>query len=145
MLTQPTVDGCPPANVVGYDMNLPMRMAYWEYWTPQGWQDNGHLSLRESARRSYREIRQYLQERSVWPDRTPIEEFGPPVMEPDDLVYATGGDIRTRDELEMAFVQRYDGGLTRAYRSETVKRFVEYREHLGSRSLQQRSLRTVVL
>lgn len=30
-LTQPTVDRRPPANVVGYDCNLPLRMAHWEF------------------------------------------------------------------------------------------------------------------
>ena len=41
------------------------------------------------------------------------------------------GDIRTREELETAYVEPYDGELTRAYESETTKRFVEYRDSLN--------------
>ena len=51
-------------------------------------------------------------------------------MQPDDLVYATGSDIRTREALEQAYVSTYDDELTLAFESETAQRFVEYRDNL---------------
>lgn len=131
-LTQPTIDGRPPANVVGYDTNLPLRMAYWEYWTPDGWKDNGCMSPRETARRSYREIKEYLQEKDVWPEVEPAEIYGRAVEEPDELLWMDdGGDpIGSREQLESAFVDEYEEYGKLAFRSESQKKFIEYREGL---------------
>ncbi len=129
-LTQPTLDNREPANVVGYDTNLPLRMAYWEYWTPEGWQSNGHLSPRESARRSYQEIKSYLQDKGVWPETEPVELYGPPVMNPDDDLFLNSGrPIRSREELEKAVVEEYDD-RTYAFESDAARKFLEYREGL---------------
>ena len=131
-LTQPTLDRQEPANVVGYDTNLPLRMAYWEYWTPEGWRDNGHLTPRETARRSYEEIKQYLEEKGVWPETEPRELYGPAVEEPEFNIFMDrGGDpIPSREALEKAYVQEYEEKGTLAFKSEVQKEFVEYREDL---------------
>ena len=131
-LTQPTLDQREPANVVGYDTNLPLRMAYWEFWTPNGWQDNGHLTPRETARRSYEEIKQYLEEKGVWPETEPRELYGPAVEKPEfDIFMDKGGDpIPSREALEKAFVQEYQEKGKLAFESEVQKEFVEYRESL---------------
>jgi hypothetical protein len=131
-LTQPTLDGREPANVVGYDWNGPLRMAYWEYWTSEGWQDNGHLTPRETARRSYEEIKQYLQGKGVWPETEPRELHGPAVLEPEfEIFIDKGGDpISSREDLEKAYVEEYEEKGTLAFESEVQKEFVEYREGL---------------
>jgi len=131
-LTQPTIDRRPPANVVGYDCNLPLRMAHWEYWTPDGWQDNGHLTPRETARRSYQEIKAFLQKKDVWPETEPVDLYGEPTEEPDELIWMDdGGDpIGTIEELEKAYVDEYEEKGKLAFQSESQKKFIEYREDL---------------
>jgi len=132
-LTQPTIDRRPPANVAGYDCNLPLRMAHWEYWTPEGWQDNGHLTPRETARRSYQEIKAFLQKKDVWPETEPVDLYGEPTEEPDELIWMDdGGDpIGTIEELEKAYVGQYEERGKMAFRSESQKKFIEYREDLS--------------
>ena len=131
ILTQPTLAGDLPADIVGVDGNGVIKAAYkGEDWTADGYQSADHLSIRETVDRSLLEMKGFWQSHGVWPATTPLEEYGPAVLEPDDPVYATGGDIRTRDDLETAYVEPYDGELTRAYQSETTKRFVEYRDGL---------------
>ena len=131
-LTQPTLTGDPPADIVGVDGNGVLKAAYkGEYWTADGYQRADHLSIRETVNRSLVEMKRFWQSHGVWPDSTPRDEYGPAVLEPDDPVYATGGDIRTREELETAYVDSYDGDLTRAYEFETAKQFVEHRDGLN--------------
>lgn len=129
-LTQPTLDDREPANVVGYDWNGPLRMAYWEYWTPDGWKDNDGMTPRETARRSYEEIKDFLKERDVWPETEPVELYGEPVEEPDELIWMDrGGDpISTQEDLEEAYVGEYEERGKVAFRSEVEKKFTEYRE-----------------
>ncbi|MFU1780201.1 DUF6610 family protein [Haloarcula japonica] len=129
-LTQPTLDDRPPANVVGFDTNVPLRMAYWEYWTPEGWQDNGSMTPRETARRSYEEIKGYLQEKGVWPDTEPVELYGDPVEEPEEWIWMdAGGDpISDLEELEKAYIGQYEDRGKVAFQSEAEKKFTEYRE-----------------
>jgi len=131
-LTQPTLDGREPANVVGYDTNLPLRMAYWEYWTPSGWVDNGSLSPRETARRSYEQIKEFLEDKGVWPETEPRDLYGPAVLKPEfEIFMDRGGDpIPSREDLEKAYVEEYEEKGTLAFESETQKEFVEYREGL---------------
>jgi len=131
-LTQPTIDRSPPANIVGFDTNLPLRMAYWEYWTPDGWKDNSGMTPRETAQRSYQEIKDFLQGRDVWPDNEPVEIYGEAVEEPDEFLWMDdGGDpISTRGELESAYVDEYEEYGKLAFRSESQKKFIEYREDL---------------
>ena len=131
-LIQPTLTDDPPADIVGVDGNSVLKAAYkGDYWTAGGYRTADHLSIRETVSRSLLEIKGFWQSHGVWPESTPLEEYGPAVLEPDDPVYATGGDIRTREELETAYVESYDGELTRAYQSKTAKRFVEYRDSLN--------------
>jgi len=131
-LTQPTVDRRPPANVVGYDCNLPLRMAHWEYWTPDGWIDNGHLTPRETARRSYQEIKEFWQKKDLWPETEPVELYGEPTEEPEELIWMDeGGDsIGSIKDLEEAYVGHYENRGKMAFRSEVEKKFIEYRENL---------------
>jgi len=131
-LTQPVLDGSEPANIVGYDCNLPLRMAYWEFWTPDGWIDNGSMSPRETARRSYKEIKQFLQGKGVWPDTEPIQLYGEPTEEPDDAIWMDdGGDpISSLEELEEAYIGEYEEKEKMAFQSEVEKKFIEYREDL---------------
>jgi len=133
-LTQPTLDGRDPANVVGYDWNGPLRMAYWEYWTPEGWEDNGFLTPRETARRSYEEIKEFLQGKDVWPETEPVELYGEPVEEPEEYLWMdNGGDpISTREELEKAHIGDYEEKGKLAFQSEVEKKFIEWREGLTS-------------
>lgn len=128
-LTQPTLAGDPPAEIVGLDWNGPQKVAYLgEYWTADGWQPADHLSVRATVRRSLREIKTFWQDTGVWPATEPIDLYGPAVQKPDDPVYAVdGGDIETRAQLEDAIIGKYEE-TTLAYRSETERAFVEWRE-----------------
>ena len=91
--------------------------------------DNQYLTLRQSARKSSENIRQYFEDRDIWPDTTPRELYGGPIQRPDDPVYATsGGDIDTWENLETAVVEEYDKYGQPAFESETAQRFFEYRE-----------------
>lgn len=128
-LTQPTLDNREPANIIGYDWNGPLRMCYWQYWTEDGWKDNQHWTPRQSARKSYENIRGYLEKKGIWPDTTPRELYGDPFQKPDDPVYATSGkDIETWDDLETAIVEEYGEYGELAFESETARRFFEHRE-----------------
>ena len=128
-LTQPTITGDPPADIVGLDWNGPQRVAYLgEYWSRNGWQAADQLSIRETVRKSLREMRMFWRERGVWPAETPIEKVGAAVHEPDDPVFAANGEtIREREALEDAIVVGYEGGQTLAYRSDTERAHIEYR------------------
>jgi hypothetical protein len=130
-LTQPTITGDPPANIIGIDWNGPQRIAYLgEYWSREGWQAADQLSIRETVRKSLREMRKFWQERGVWPTETPIESSGPATREPDDPVFAVNGEtIHEREALEDAIVVDYDNGQTLAYQSDTERAHVEY--HAG--------------
>lgn len=131
-LTQPTLDGRPPADIVGVDGNGVIKAAYvGEYWTPDGYRRADQLSVRATVSQSLQEVKGFWQNHGLWPASTPLEEYGPAVLEPDDRVYtASGGDIRTQAELETAYLETYDDELTRAYESTTAKQFVEYRDEL---------------
>jgi hypothetical protein len=132
-LTQPTLGGDPPADIIGVDWNGPSRVAYLgEYWSAEGWQSADHLSIRETVRRSLHEMRRFWEERGVWPAEAPVERVGSSVREPDEPVFAgTGRVIRDREALEDAIVVEYADGQTYAYRSETERAYVEY--HAGLR------------
>ena len=67
----------------------------------------------------------------MWPSTEPRDIYGEAVMEPDDAVYAAGGDIKTREDLETAVVEEYDTG-TYAFESETEQAWIECREGLRS-------------
>jgi hypothetical protein len=130
-LTQPTLSGNPPADIVGLDWNGPQRVAYLgEYWSRDGWQAADRLSIRSTVRRSLREMRVFWQERGVWPTEIPVEHVGSAVREPDEPVFAANGeDIREREALEDAIVVGYEDGRTLAYSSDTERAHVEY--HTG--------------
>lgn len=128
-LTQPNLNGDPPANVVGVDWNGPHKVAYkGEYWSRNGWQTADHLSIRETVRESLKEVKAFWQDQDLWMDTTPLEIEGLPVEHPDDPVYTvSGSDIETREDLEKSHVINRDG-RTLAFESNTAKKFFEYRE-----------------
>jgi hypothetical protein len=132
-LTQPTLSGEPPADIVGLDWNGPQRVAYLgEYWSRDGWQAADRLSIRETVQRSLREMRAFWQERGVWPTETPIELVGPSVCKPDEPVFVRNGRIiHDRKTLEDAIVVSYEDGQTRAYQSKTERAYVEYSNGYG--------------
>jgi len=150
-LTQPTLTGAPPANIVGMDWNGPAKVAYLgEYWSRDGWQPADHLGIRETVRRSLREIRAFWRERGLWPEITPADVYGLAVKEPQDPVWAVSGrniyeepglfapedgptydpEDPDTDPLEDAIVVEYENGLTLAFRSETERDMIEYQEGL---------------
>lgn len=132
-LTQPTLEEEPPADIVGLDWNGVQKVAsHGEYWTPDGWQSADHLSIRETVRTSLQEIKQYWQDRGVWPDTEPVDLYGPAVREPDECIYLDrdGDPIPDRESLEAAYVAEYEGYGAVAFASESQKKFIEYREGL---------------
>jgi hypothetical protein len=128
-LTQPTITGEPPANIVGVDWNGLQKIAYkGEAWTRDGWQSADHLSIRETVRLGLREIKAFWQERGVWPDTEPTDAYAPAVTQPDDPIFtASGRDIRERESLEDAIVVEYDNGRTLAYQTERERAYIEHR------------------
>jgi len=128
-LTQPNLRDDPPANIRGVDWNGTHKVAYLgEYWSRDGWQSADHLSIRETVEESLRGIKNFWQEKDLWPETEPKDIFGSPYEEPDDPVYAVSGqDIDSREKLETACIEEYSSE-TYAFESETAKRFVEYRE-----------------
>lgn len=151
-LTQPTLTGAPPANIVGMDWNGPAKITYLgEYWSRDGWQSADHLSIRTTVRKSLREIRSFWQDKGLWPSTTPRDVYGYAVKEPQDPVWAATGaniyepqpDLFTPDDapeydpddpdtdpLEDAIVVEYENGWMLAYRSESERARIEYREGL---------------
>jgi len=135
-LTQPTLFDDLPADIVGLDWNGVHGVALkGEYWSRSGWQSADHLSVRETVRKSLREIRRYWQERGIWPDTEPIELYGEAVEKPDNPVFIdrSGDPIPSREALENAYVEEYscDGGVKWAFQNEAYKEFVEWRGELG--------------
>ena len=126
-LTQPTLTGTPPADIVGLDWNGPQRIAYLgESWSCDGWQRADSHSIRRTVRESLREMKRFWQQRGVWPATEPIAQYGPAVRAPDDPVFAANGaDIDTREQLEDALVVEYPE-QTLAYRSATEQAYIEY-------------------
>lgn len=134
-LTQPTLGGDPPADIVGLDWNGIHGVAYkGEYWSREGWQPADQLTIRETVRKGLEEIKQFWQERGVWPEIEPIELYGECVVEPDELIFMDrGGDpIPDREALERAYVDEYDGKGALAFENEGYKKFVEWRDGLIS-------------
>lgn len=133
LLTQPTVDQQPPADIAGLDGNSVLKSAYFgESWAPDGYQRADHLSIRETVRHSLEEIKSFWTERGVWPDTEPIDRYGPAVLEPEFNIFMDkGGDpIPSREALESAYVTEYEEKGALAFASEREKKFVEYREGL---------------
>jgi hypothetical protein len=130
-LTQPTLGGDQPADIVGLDWNGMQGVAYnGEYWSRDGWQPADHLSIRETVRESLKEIKTFWEETDVWPDTESINLYGPAVEEPDEPLYAVNGaDIETREQLEKSIVEEYEGRKL-AFQSEVEKAFLEYRGNL---------------
>lgn len=133
-LTQPTLAGDPPADIIGLDWNGVQKVAYkGEYWSREGWQTADHLTVRETVRKSLEEIKKYWQEKDVWPETEPIELYGPAIKEPDEQIYMdqAGDPIHSREMLEEAHIGEYEyngGDVTWAFQNDTKKQFIEYRE-----------------
>jgi hypothetical protein len=75
-LTQPTLTGDPPADIVGLDWNGLHRGAqFGEFWTVDGWDDSGrdadHVTVRKTVRHSLSRLKEFWRAHGVWPDSTP--------------------------------------------------------------------------
>ncbi|EMA14901.1 DUF6610 family protein [Haloarcula amylolytica] len=128
-LTQPRVTGEEPADIVGVDWNgIHLAALHGEYFSPHGYGNADHLSVRETVRESLRHIRSYWKSRGVWPtvekNRTPL------TAEPMDPVWAADGSRAAVSGLEDAIVVEYENGQTLAYRSQHERDRVEYRAGL---------------
>lgn len=90
------------------------------------------MTPRGTARRSYQEIKEFLQGKDVWPETEPVELYGEPTEEPDDSIWMDdGGDsIGTLEDLEKAYVGEYEDKGKLAFQSGVQKKFIEYREDL---------------
>jgi hypothetical protein len=78
-LTQPTLTGDPPADIVGLDWNGLHRGAqFGEFWTEHGWDDSGrdyaHVTVRKTVRHGLGHVRDFWQAQGVWPATTPVEQ-----------------------------------------------------------------------
>ncbi|MFC4987090.1 DUF6610 family protein [Saliphagus infecundisoli] len=92
-LTQPTLTGDPPAQIVGVDWNgLHRGEQFGEFWTAGGWDDSGrnadHVTVRKLVRHSLGRIKAFWQAQGVWPETKPYGdseplEYGGPT--PNDL------------------------------------------------------------
>jgi len=81
VLTQPTLDDRPPADIVGVDGNGFYKAAFYgDFWTPSGYTAADHLSIRETVARSLDEIKRFWRDRGIWPDTEPIDRYGPAVI-----------------------------------------------------------------
>lgn len=134
-LIQPTLTGEPSADIVGLDWNgIHQTALKGEYWTQEGWQPADHLTIRETVRKSLKEIKKFWQDKDIWPEIEPIDLCGMAVEIPDDPVYAvSGADIQTREQMEEAFIEEYPyNGEARkmAFQNESEKQFFEYRAGL---------------
>ncbi|WP_420183076.1 DUF6610 family protein (plasmid) [Haloarcula sp. KBTZ06] len=128
-LTQPRVTGEEPADIVGVDWNgIHLAALHGEYFSPHGYGNADHLSIRETVRESLRRIRSYWKSRGVWP--TVEKGRSPLTAEPMDPVWAADGSRATVSGLEDAIVVEYENGQTLAYRSRHERDRVEYRAGL---------------
>ena len=124
-LTQPTLSGDPPADIVGMDWNGLHRGAqFGEFWTSDGWNDSGrnadHVTIRKTVRHSLSRVRDFWQAHSIWPESTPqadefgLEYHGPT---PDDLENPActecGMNVWTTER--GPFVAEYDTGVICGY------------------------------
>ena len=127
-LTQPNLRGDPPVDIKGVDWNGPHKVAYLgEYWSADGWQSADHLSIRETVEESLKEVKEFWQEKDLWPETEPKDISGGPSEEPDDPVYAVSGqDIDSKEKLEKSHIAEYEDQVY-AFESKTAQRFLEYR------------------
>lgn len=80
-LTQPTLSGDPPADIVGVDWNGLHRGAqFGEFWTVDGWDDSGrdadHVTVRKTVRHGLVHVRAFWQKHGIWPETTPEADGG---------------------------------------------------------------------
>lgn len=124
-LTRPTLTDEPPANIVGLDWNGLHRGAqFGEFWTPDGWNDDGrdadHVTVRKTVRHSLSRLKAFWQCHGVWPESTShddtleIEYEGP---SPTDLDSAActecGANVWTTRR--GPYVAEYDTGALCGY------------------------------
>jgi len=130
-LTQPTLTGLEPANIVGADWNGPHKVAYHgERWDRDGWQRADHLSIRETVRKSLEEIKAYWLEKDLWPETELRDLNGEVVEKPKEPLFMDdGGDpIGSREELENSTVREYLEKGNVAFKTGSKADFIEYRE-----------------
>lgn len=130
-LTQPNLSDDPPADIRGVDGNSVQKTAYFgESWSRSGYKSADHLSIRETVRKSLKEIKAFWQDQGLWPDTEPVDLYGEAVQKPDlNIFMDQGGDpIPSRESLENAYIGEYEEKGVLAFKSEREKKFVEYRE-----------------
>lgn len=131
-LTQPTLTGDPPADIVGLDYNGFHKAAYiGEYWSREGYQNADQLSIRETMNQSLQEAKKYWQERGVWPGTTPNDIAGPASQVPmDDVHHINGGNpVSSKEELEETHILE-DGSDVYGFETEKARDFFQFREGL---------------
>jgi len=132
-LTRPVLNDDPPADIAGADWNGMFKAAHFgEYWSRDGYKEADHLSIRETVRKSLEEIKEFWQEKDLWPETEPIDIYGKPTEEPDDAIWMDdGGDpISSLEGLEEAYVTEYEEMGKIAFQNQPHKKFIEYREDL---------------
>ena len=118
-LTQPTLTGDPPADIVGLDWNGLHRGAqFGEFWTDNGWDDSGrdadHMTVRATVRHGLGHVRSFWENQGVWPEGpteyTGRTQYQPPT--PADLHSSTC--VECEDDVWTGsrdpFVAEYDTG-----------------------------------
>lgn len=124
-LTQPTLTGDPPADVVGMDWNGLHRGAqFGEFWTSEGWDNSGrdadHLTVRKTLRHGLAHARAFWQEQGIWPETTPVEEdvmiqYRPPKPADLDSTTCTACEADAWEGPRGPFVAEYDNGAVCGY------------------------------
>ncbi|UTF55903.1 DUF6610 family protein [Natronosalvus rutilus] len=139
-LTQPTLTGEPPADIVGLDWNGLHRGAqFGEFWTADGWDDSGrdadHVTVRETVRHGLARLKMFWQSQGVWPDSPPhantfeIEYKGPSPTDLDDAACTEcGANVWTTRR--GPFVAEYDTGDLCGYCSYECYFLHRHRNHL---------------
>jgi hypothetical protein len=140
-LTQPTLTGLEPADIVGMDYNgfFANALRFGDVWYPEQphWRTHDDSSLRDRVRVSLEHAKAYWKQRDVWSSH----ENQSAVLEPDDPVFAATGthfDPTEAELFECKFGQNdgaeghgvlveYDDGTVLAYTSQMRRRFLEDR------------------
>ena len=121
-LTQLTLTGDPPAEIVGLDWNGVHRGAqFGEFWTADGWDDSGreadHVSVRDAVQYGLDHVRSFWQAHGVWPETTPQADgdlSGPSPSDRESAACADcGANVWTIDC--GPYVAEYDTGAVCGY------------------------------
>lgn len=102
---------------------------YGEFWTCDGYQDAVGLTLQEQADRALKEIRQFWEDKDLFPETTPEDLAGPAIQHPDKPVFANSGKaMRSYRDFETAYIGEYKKHGKLGFKSKRAKRWFEHRE-----------------